>query len=69
MKGETHIAAIGEFVGLKSKMYSLQVDEKGVNRNVVGAISHNRYKEILLNNNFETFDEQNSKQRPQNWNL
>ena len=52
MKGETHIAAIGEFVELKSKMYSLQVDEKSVNRNVVGTISHNRYKEILLNNKF-----------------
>ena len=52
MKGETHVAAIGEFAGLKSKMYSLQVDEKGVNRNVVGTISHNRYKEILLNNKF-----------------
>ena len=46
-----------EFVGLKPKMYSFLVDDnsehkeaKGVNKNVVAAISHNEYKYVLLNN-------------------
>ena len=57
MKGETAGIAIKEFAGLKSKMYSFLVDEnsvhkkaKGVNRNVVATISHNEYKNVLLNN-------------------
>ena len=48
MKDETAGAAIEEFVGLKSKMYSYLVDDncdhknaKGLNKNVVGTISHN----------------------------
>ena len=46
-----------EFVGLKPKMYSFLVDDnsehkeaKGVNKNVVATISHNEYKDVLLNN-------------------
>ena len=46
-----------EFVGLKPKMYSFLVDDnsehkeaKGVNKNVVATISHNGYKDVLLNN-------------------
>ena len=56
MKDETAGAAIEEFVGLKPKMYSYLVDnnsghkkEKGVNRNVVATITHNQYKDVLLN--------------------
>ena len=56
-KNETGGAAIDEFVGLKPKMYSFFVDDsiehknaKGVNENVVAIISHNEYKDVLLNN-------------------
>ena len=49
MKDETAVAAIEEFVGLKPRMYSYLVDDnsenkktKGVNRNGVAAISHNK---------------------------
>ena len=56
MKDETSGVAIEEFVGLKPKMYSYLVDynsehkkAKGVNRNVIAAISHNEYKDVLLN--------------------
>ena len=59
MKDETGGVAIEEFVGLKPKMYSYLVDDnsehkkaKGVNRNVVAAISHNVYKNVLLNNKY-----------------
>ena len=48
--------AIEEFFGLKPKMYSYLVNDnselkkgKGVNRNVVATISHNEYKDVLLN--------------------
>ena len=48
---------IKEFDELKPKMYSYLVDDniehkkaKGVNKNVVVTISHNKYKDILLNN-------------------
>ena len=48
--------AIEEFVWLKPKMYSYLADgnsqhkkAKGVNRNVVAAIIHNEYKDVLLN--------------------
>ena len=46
-----------EFIGLKPKIYSLLVDNskhkkaKGVNKNVVAAINHNEYKDVLLHNN------------------
>ena len=57
MKDETADVAIEEFFGLKPKMYSILVDDsnehkkaKGVNKNVVATISHNEYKDVLLNN-------------------
>ena len=54
-KDETEGAAIGKFAELKPKMYSfLVVDDskaKGVNENVVQTISHNKYKNVLLNKN------------------
>ena len=54
-KDKTEGAAIGKFVELKPKMYSfLVVDDskaKGVNENVVQTISHNKYKNVLLNKN------------------
>ena len=55
MKEKTRGVVIKEFVGLKPKMYSFLVDNnqhkkaKGVNRNVVATISHNEYKDVLLN--------------------
>ena len=56
MKDETAGVAIEEFVGLKPKMYSDLVDDnsqhekvKGINKNVVAAISHHKYKHVLLN--------------------
>ena len=56
MKYETDGVAIEEFAGLKSKMYSYLVNDnsehkkaKGVNSNVVVTISHNEYKDVLLN--------------------
>ena len=56
MKDETAGVVIEEFVGLKSKMYLYLVDDnsehkkaKGVNKNVVATISHNEYKDVLLN--------------------
>ena len=55
-KDEAGSVAIEEFVGLKPKMYSIFLDDssehkkaKGVNRNAVAAISHNEYKDVLLN--------------------
>ena len=56
MKDETAGVVIEEFVGLKPKMYSYLVDDnsaykktKGANKNVVATISHNEYKDVLLN--------------------
>ena len=56
IKDETGGVAIKEFVGLKPKMYSFLVDDssehrkaKGINKNVVEIISHNEYKNVLLN--------------------
>ena len=56
MKDETGSVVIEEFVGLKAKMYSFLVDDnseyekaKAVNKNVA-TISHNEYKDVLLNN-------------------
>ena len=65
MKDETAGVAIKEFVGLKPKIYSYLLDDnsehkkaKGLNKNVVATISHNEYKDVLLNKEmFETFDE------------
>ena len=56
MKDETAGAAIEEFFGLNSKMYSHLVNNnsehkkaKCVNKNVVATISHNECKDVLLN--------------------
>ena len=58
MKNKTAGVAIKEFVGFKPKIYSYLVDDnsehkkaKGVNRNVVATVSHNEYKDVLLNKN------------------
>ena len=57
MKDETGSVAIEEFGGLKPKMYLFLVGDnsehkktKDVNKNVVATISHNEYKDHLLNN-------------------
>ena len=57
MKDETGGVAIEEFGGLKPKMYLFLVGDnsehkktKDVNKNVVVTISHNEYKDHLLNN-------------------
>ena len=59
MKDETAGIAIEEFVGLKPKMYSYLVNDnsedkkaKGVNKNIVVATSHNKYKDVLLNKKY-----------------
>ena len=63
MKDETAGVAIKEFVGLKPKMYSFLIDNnehkkaKGVNKNVVATISHNEYKDVLLNIMYKTLNE------------
>ena len=65
MKDETGGIAIEEFVGLKPNMYSFMVDDnsehkkaKGVNESVVTTISHNEYKDVLLNSKcLMTFNE------------
>ena len=56
MKNETAGVAIEEFVGLKPKMYLYLVDDnsehgnsKYINKIVVATISHNEYKNVLLN--------------------
>ena len=56
-KDETVGVATAEFFGIKPKMYSILVDDssehkkaKDVNKNVVATISHNEYKDVLLNN-------------------
>ena len=57
MNHYTSGVTIEKFVGLKPKMFSLFVDNnsehkkaKGMNRNVVEKITHNEYKDALLNN-------------------
>ena len=56
MKDETDGVVIEELVGWKPKVYSYLVDDnsehkktKVVNANVVVTISHNKYKDVLLN--------------------
>ena len=56
MKIETAGVALKEFVGLKPKKHSFLVDdgskhkkERCVNKNVVATLSHNEYKDVLLN--------------------
>ena len=57
MKDEIGGFAIEEVVGLNPKMYSFLLGDnselkkaKGGNKNVVATISHNKYKDVLLNN-------------------
>ena len=57
IKYEMNGAAVEVFVGLKPKMYSVLVSDsseykkvKGVNKNGVAKISHDEYKNSLLNN-------------------
>ena len=57
MKDETEGVETEEFVELKSKIYSFLINDnsehkksKGVNRNAVATINHNKYKDVLLNN-------------------
>ena len=57
-RDETAGVAIKEFAGLKPKMLSYLVNDnsehkktKGVNKNVFATISHNEYKNVLLNKN------------------
>ena len=61
MKDETGGVATEEFDPLKPNMYSFLGDDnsehkkvKGVNKDVVAAISHDKYKDALL---FEAFNE------------
>ena len=69
MKNEFKGKIVSEFVGLKSKMYSLvSVDGeeikkvKGVNKNVVESIRHKKIVDALFNKkNNETEHERNSK--------
>ena len=56
MKGETGDVAIKELFRLKPKMYLYLVDDNsehkkatGVNKNIVATITHNEYKDFLLN--------------------
>ena len=49
VKEETGVVAIEESVGLNRK-YIHSKKAKAVNRNVVATISHNEYKDVLLNN-------------------
>ena len=58
MKDKTAGVAIEEFAGLKQEMYLYLINDdsehkkaNGVNRNVVTTVSHNEYKDVLLNNN------------------
>ena len=59
MKDETTFAEIEKFVGLKPNMYWFLVDEnseykeaKGLNRNVVATITHNKNRQVLLNDKY-----------------
>ena len=57
MKYETTGVTIEEYVKLKLKIYSLLVDDcsvykkaKDLNQNIAEKITHNEYKDALLNN-------------------
>ena len=56
MKDKTASVSNEEFAGLKPKMYLYLVDDnsehkkaKGVKRNIVAIVSHNKYKNVWLN--------------------
>ena len=71
MKDETGGVAIEEFFGLKPNMYLFLIDNsehkkaKGVDKNVVATITHNEYKDVLLNNKCI----KDSMNRPENRNI
>ena len=59
MKGGTSDVSIEELLWWKPEMYSFLVDDnsepkqaKCVNRNVDTTVSHNEYKDVLLNNKY-----------------
>ena len=59
MEDETAGVAIEEVGGLKPKIYSYLADDnskhkkaKGVNRDIVATLSHNEYKDVLLNKKY-----------------
>ena len=56
LKDKAAGVVIEEFAGLKPNMYSYLLDNisapkkaKDVNRNIVATISHNEYKDVLMN--------------------
>ena len=56
LKDKAAGVVIEEFAGLKPNMYSYLLDNisapkkaKDVNRNIVATVSHNEYKDVLLN--------------------
>ena len=55
MKDKTGGVMIEEFVALKPKLNSFLVENsehkegKGVNKNILATIRHNKYKDVLLN--------------------
>ena len=58
MKDKLKGKIISEFVGLKSKMYSLVIANneenkkaRGVNKNVVKSIRHKEYVDVMFNKN------------------
>ena len=60
-----------DFVGLKSKTYSFITEEnheskkaKGINKNAVDdELKYGDYNNVLFSRSYETWNEQNSKQR------
>ena len=62
---------IEDFVGLKSKTYSFITEEnheskkaKGINKNAVDdELKYGDYNNVLFSRSYETWNEQNSKQR------
>ena len=73
MKDEPEGKIIGEFVGLKSKTYSMQnIDGKESNttKGVNVATEFNEFKNTLPNKeNNQTQTEKNSKYKTQSWNI
>ena len=77
MKDEFKGEIISEFVGLKSKMYSLITADgeevkkaEGVNKNFVKNITHKEHINVLFNKKRDKAqDEKDSKYFAHNWNL
>ena len=63
---------INNFVGLKSKMYSLLSDngkESNTAKGVNIATEFNEFKDTLFNKNVLTQNKKNSKKKTQTWNI